>query len=82
MYELIFTNAAEEQLKKLSPNLQEEIGSALERIKIRPFKFVKRLTNSKYYRLRVGHYRVILDIRTTALIINVIELGHRGNIYQ
>ncbi|MDO8508826.1 MAG: type II toxin-antitoxin system RelE/ParE family toxin [Nanoarchaeota archaeon] len=82
MYELIITNTAKEQLKNVPNNIKENIGRALERIKIRPFKFVKRLTNSKYYRLRVGFYRVILDIHTSALIIYVIELGHRSDIYK
>ena len=77
-----FTNTAKEQLKQLSQNTKEGINSALERVKVRPFSFVKRLRNSKYYRLRVGSYRLILNINSTQLIILVIELGHRKDIYK
>jgi len=82
MYEIFFTQTANEQLKNLSENIRNEIGMALERVRIRPFKFVKRLVNSAYYRLRVGSYRVILDIQSTALIILVVKIGHRGGIYK
>jgi len=45
---------------------------------IKPYK-----SNIKYqYRLRVGDYRVIMDIFDNKLKIHVIELGHRKNIYK
>lgn len=82
MYELIFSDKAKTQLKKLPDILKERIGDSLERIKIRPFHFVKRKQGTPYYILRVGEYRVILDIKTNQLIILVIEMGHRKNIYK
>ena len=82
MYELILTDEAKKQLAKLGPETRGRIGSALERIKIRPYKFVKRLYNSKYYRLRVDDYRIILDVKDVQLIIYVIEMGIRAKIYK
>jgi mRNA interferase RelE/StbE len=82
MYEIIVSDLAREQLRRLSPELKNRIGCVLERIRIRPFHFVKRLVGSPYYRLRVGNYRVILDIKQDQLIIFLIELGHRKNIYD
>lgn len=82
MYDLILSNQAKRQLVKLNTTARERIGAALERIKIRPYKFVKRLYNSKYYRLRVDNYRVILDIKDIQLIIYVIEIGDRDKIYR
>jgi len=82
MYKLEFTPKARRQFSKLDKYIQNRIGFTLERIKVRPHRFVKRLRNSPYYRLRVGEYRVILDIKETQLIIIVIELGHRKNIYK
>jgi len=37
--------------------------------------------NSPYYRLRVGDYRVILDIQEAILRILVLKVGHRESIY-
>lgn len=82
MYEIIISGKAREQLRKLPDEIKQRIGHSLERIKIRPHHFVERLVGSNYYKLRVGEYRVILNIQDYKLIILVIELGHRKNIYK
>ncbi len=82
MYNVEFSQEAEKQLYKLEKYIQERIIATLERIRIRPFSFVKKLAGNLYYRLRVGDYRVILDIKEDKLIIFIIELGHRRNIYN
>ncbi len=81
MYSIIVSDKAKKQISKLPKKIIDRIGNALERIKIRPQHFVLRLVGSPYYRLRVGDYRVILDILNDKLIIMVIEVGHRKNIY-
>ena len=82
MYEVIFTDEAKKQLASLDVFLRQKIGSIIERIKIRPHKFARRLYNSKYYRIRVDNYRVILDIQDVKLIIYVIEMEPRNKIYK
>ena len=82
MYEIEFSKDAEKQLYKLDKEIQLRVISTLERIRIRPYSYVKRLVNSPYFRLRVSDYRIILDIRESKLLIFVIELGHRKNIYK
>jgi mRNA interferase RelE/StbE len=82
MYEIIVSDTARNQLKKLPENTRNRIGYVLERIRIRPFHFVKRIVGSPYYRLRVGDYRLILDIQSDKLILFVIEVGHRRDIYE
>jgi len=47
-----------------------------------PFRDIMRLTNSPFYRLRVGNYRVILDLQQRKMIIFVVETDHRGRIYK
>ena len=82
MYFIEFSQTAEKQFYKLDRSVQARIISTLERIRIRPYPHVKKLVGSPYFRLRVGEYRVILDIKEDKLIIFVIELGHRRNIYK
>ena len=82
MYKIEFSKEADTQLNKLDKEVQKRIINVLDRIIINPFHHVKRLVGSPYYRLRVGDYRVILDIQQDKLIIYVIELGHRKNIYK
>jgi mRNA interferase RelE/StbE len=81
-YEIIFTDNSLRQFKKLEKNVQERIIKALERIRIRPEAYVKKLVGDLGYRLRVGEYRVIMDIYKDKLIVLVIKIGHRKNIYK
>ena len=79
-YGIIFSDSALKQLKKLEKNVQKRIISTLERIKIRPQAHVTKLVGDPGYRLRVGDYRVILDIDEGNLIILVIKIAHRKKI--
>ena len=82
MYGIEFSKTAEKQFYKLERDVQARILSSLERIKVRPQHYIERLVGSKYYKLRVGDYRVILDIQEPKLIIFVIEVGHRRDVYD
>lgn len=82
MYTVLFSKKAEDKLKKLPQQLQIRIISSLERIKIRPFSYAKKLSGYPYFRLRVGDYRLILDIQNDKLIILVVTMGLRKNIYD
>jgi len=82
MYAIEFSKKAESQFDKLPLDVQRRIIAVLERIRIRPFHFVKRIVGSPYYRARAGEYRIILDITKNKMLIYVIGLGHRRNIYK
>lgn len=82
MYEIIFSEKASKQFYKLEKSLQERIISSLERIRIRPEAYVTKLVGDPAYKLRVGDYRILLDISQGKLIILVIKIGHRKNIYD
>ena len=81
-YDITFSDFADKQLSKLPLNTQNRIVTTIKRCRIRPYSHVKKLVGSKYFRLRVGDYRVIMDIIDNKLIIHVIEVGHRKNIYK
>lgn len=81
-YTVIFSEFADKQLSKLPLDVQKRIISTIKRCRIRPYSHVKKLVGSSYFRLRVGDYRVIMDIRDNRLIIHVIEVGHRKKIYK
>ncbi len=82
VYTLVYTDEFLKQLKKLNKETQKRIISTLERIRIRPYPYVKKLVGNPYFRLRAGDYRIILDIKEDKLIIYVLEVGHRKNIYK
>jgi len=81
-YDIIFSDKTLKQLRKLEKEVQERIIKALERIRIRPEIHVTKLIGDPGYRLRVGDYRVILDIDKGKLLILVLKIGHRKGIYK
>ena len=82
MYSIIYTKKVLNQLNKLDFETKRRIINSLEKIRVRPHHFVKKLIGTSYFRLRVQDYRVILDIKNKDLIIYVLEAGHRKNIYK
>jgi len=82
LYEIIFSNKARKQLLKLEKNIQKRIITALERIRIRPESYITKLIGDPGYKLRVGDYRVIMDINNNNLLILIIMVGHRKEIYK
>lgn len=82
IFKLLYTEKAFSQLKKLERTVQERIKSSLERIRIRPYNYATRMVGESHYKVRVGDYRIIMDIEQEKLMILVIKVGHRKNIYK
>lgn len=80
-FEIIWTDAASRQLKKLDRSVARRIFEKVGELRENPHRVVQKLVNSPYYRLRVGDYRVILDIQEAFLRILVLKVGHRESIY-
>jgi hypothetical protein len=51
-------------------------------LSIDPFLYVSRLLDQDLYKLRVGDYRVLMTIQHTKLIMIVVEVSHRRNVYK
>lgn len=77
MYEIEFSKTAEKQLFKFEREIQIRLISTLERIRVRPYPHIQKLVGNPYFRLRIGDYRIILDIIENKMIIFVIEIGHK-----
>ncbi len=80
-YEILFSDKALKQLKKMERHVQERIIAAMERVRIKPEKYVTKLVGDPSYKLRVGDYRIIMDIDSKKLQVLVLKIGHRKNIY-
>jgi mRNA interferase RelE/StbE len=83
-YELYITSHARRKLKKLPVDVSKKIRSKIDALCKNPFSEnldTKKLVNSSCYRLRVGDYRVIYNIFESTLVIELVDLGHRREIY-
>ncbi len=81
-YEVLFSDLALKQLRKLDGEIRQRIIATLERVRIRPDAYVRKLVGDKGYRLRVGDYRAIVDLDREKFIILVLRIGHRRNVYE
>ena len=81
-YEVLFSDLALKQLRKLDREMRQRIITTIERIRIRPDTYIRKLIGDVGYRLRVGNYRVILDIDKEQLVILILRIGHRRNVYE
>ena len=81
-YSIEYSVRAVRELKKINHETANNIINGIERIRIRPYAFVQKVVGTKYYRLKVGKYRVILDIVNNDLVILIICIGHRRNVYK
>lgn len=81
-YTIVLSKKAQKQLDKLPDNIAEPIFDAILNLEDNPRPVGnKKLKGRDGYRVRIGNYRVIYDIFDTELIIDVIALGHRKDIY-
>lgn len=81
-FDIIWSDSAIRQLKKLDRSVARRIFDKVGELGENPHRLVQKLVNSPYYRLRVGDYRVILDIQGNLLRILVLKVGHRESIYK
>lgn len=82
MYEIILAKNVEKYLDKLNSKDRERIILALEKLRIRPESYLTRLVGEPTYKFRVGNYRLIVDLDQGKLLVLVVDLGHRRNIYK
>ena len=86
-YKVIFTERAKKQLKKLDKHIAALIIGWLEK-NIQncenPRLHGKGLVENKSgkWRYRIGDYRVICEIQDKEIIVLVLEVGHRREIYN
>ena len=82
---LIYSPGAKKDLTGLSRDVAVRIHTSLKSIKIDSYSRAKKLEGSPavpLYSYRIGQYRCILTIEDSKLVIFVIEIGHRRNIYR
>lgn len=77
-----FTDNSEKELGKLDRTMQKRIKAKLKKITKDPMLFVKRLKGVGLFSLRVGDYRVLLNIEWTGQKITVMRIGPRKNVYD
>ena len=85
-FKVTFSNDAEKTLRKLDKPMIKRIFKALDLLSNDPFEApnIKKMKGSEdqVFRLRVGNYRIIYEVKDNELIIFIVRIGPRGDIYK
>ncbi len=82
-YEVLLSESAEKFLKKCYKSIKDRILDKIENLADNP-RLGKPLTANLagLWSLRIGDYRAIYRIKDGKLIVMIIQIGHRRNIYD
>ncbi len=85
MYALHFSKPAVKTLTRMPHDLAGRIRAELDRVAVNPAAYRgdwKRLQDSPYWRLRVGDWRAICELREGERVLLVLKIGARGDVYK
>ena len=83
-YRVEIVQSAERRLRKLPRQDQKRVSRAMLDLADDPFpRGTRKLSGyDDVYRLRVGRYRILYSVSGARLIVLVLKIGHRKNIYR
>ncbi len=81
-YKIVWSLKAAKQMENLDRSIAKRIYEKVDQLRQNPERYVEKLVRYPYYRLRVGDFRLILDIQSQTLIVLILKVGHRINIYE
>jgi len=85
VYKIIFAKEAQKALLRLPKNTAVLVRQKLEQLAIDPYAQItnaKKLQNRSGYRLRIGDWRVIYEIQNDELIVLVLKIAQRKEVYR
>jgi mRNA interferase RelE/StbE len=81
-YAIIWAEHALKKFNRLPVIVRRAIAKRIDAAAENPFHFFTKLVGRQEYRLRIGNYRVIADIVNDKVLILVVDVGHRKNVYD
>ena len=83
-YKIEWKQSAKKELKKLDKQIIPRILQAVKNLADNPYSSgsKKLIGSDSIYRIRVGDYRIVYNIKSSVLTIEIIKVGHRREIYR
>lgn len=82
-YKVEINKVARKKLDKMSDSIVAPLLKAIYNLAENPKpQGYKKLKGRPGFRIRVGNYRIIYEIIEDILLIEIIDLGHRKDIYE
>lgn len=83
-YRIEIKRGALRALSALSADIRARLGRAIDALAAnpRPAGYRKLVGSDAFYRIRVGDYRVVYEIADDRLVVVVVKVGHRREVYR
>ena len=82
-YQVILPKSVQKELDRLTDVIATRVLDALATLETHPRPSgCKKLRGQKAWRIRVGDYRVIYEIHDKRLLVMVVTVGHRRDVYR
>jgi mRNA interferase RelE/StbE len=83
-YRIEFKNSAAKALKKIPKRDRKRIRDKIDSLSdsLPDPSITKMNGDNPFHRIRVGDYRIIYEIKDVILLILVLKIGHRKDIYR
>ncbi len=83
-YRVTLAPSAARQLRKFDPDVRRRIQAAIELLAVdpRPPAATRLVGGSGEWGVRTGNYRIVYDINDNELVVLVLRMGHRREIYD
>ncbi len=78
----IWSDTAQKQLDKLPKEDIKRILQKTNDVEEEPFSYLERLSNSPFFKYRVGSYRIIVDVVNDKLILHLLKVKKRSRVYD
>ena len=84
IYTIIVEKSAQKFLQKLSGKIYKSVAAAIDELATnpRPEGCVEIKPYINIYRIRQGDVRIIYEVTDTELIIKILDIGNRGQVYN
>jgi len=84
MYQIVISRIAEKQIESFPKQVANAITAEIDTLATNPHPpgSIKLEDSEKEYRIRSGDYRIIYRIENARLVIEVIRIGHRRDVYK
>ena len=82
-YDLQFAPSVRKDLRRLDRQMVPKILLTIEDLRKDPRPaHSKKLTNQELYRIRVGEYRIVYEVEDDHLVVLVVKVAHRKDVYR
>lgn len=82
-YKIVIKKSAAKEIERIAKNDRIRIIEKIKSLAQNPHPTgSKKLSGQEKYRMRQGNYRILYQIIDDELIINVVKVGHRQDVYK